>query len=41
MRSICVFCGSSMGNKIEYTRAAKKVGEYLVKNKIKMIFIIY
>ena len=38
MRSICVFCGSSMGNKIEYTRAAKKVGEYLVKNKIELIY---
>ena len=38
MRRICVFCGSSMGNKEEYTIAAKRVGEYLVDNKIELIY---
>ncbi len=38
MRRICVFCGSSMGNKEEYKSAAKKVGEYLLDKKIELIY---
>ena len=38
MRRICVFCGSSMGNKVEYREAAKQVGEYLVKMDIELIY---
>lgn len=38
MTRICVFCGSSMGNKEEYRRAAKKVGEYFVDNNIELVY---
>lgn len=38
MTRICVFCGSSMGNKAEYTKAAKQVGEYFVNNNIVLIY---
>ncbi len=38
MTKICVFCGSSMGNKKEYNDAAKSVGEYFVNNNIELIY---
>ncbi len=38
MNKICVFCGSSMGNKSEYKIAANSVAEYFVKNKIDLIY---
>lgn len=38
MTRICVFCGSSMGNKEEYSKAAKQVGEYFVDNNIGLIY---
>ena len=38
MMKICVFCGSSMGNKKEYSDAANHVGEYFVKNNIELIY---
>ncbi len=38
MTRICVFCGSSMGNKDEYRRAAKLVGEYFVAHKIDLVY---
>ncbi len=38
MTKICVFCGSSMGNKKEYSDAAKRVGEYFVENNIELIY---
>lgn len=38
MTRICVFCGSSMGNKEEYRRAAKLVGEYFVDNNIELVY---
>lgn len=38
MTRICVFCGSSMGNKEEYRRAAKLVGEYFVENNIGLVY---
>ncbi len=38
MTKICVFCGSSMGNKKEYSDAANRVGEYFVENNIELIY---
>ena len=38
MMKICVFCGSSMGNKKEYSIAAKHVGEYFVENNIDLVY---
>lgn len=38
MRRVCVFCGSSLGNKNEYTIAAKKLGEYFVKKQIELVY---
>jgi uncharacterized protein (TIGR00730 family) len=38
MDKICVFCGSSMGNRIEYSNAAKRVGEYFVDNNIELVY---
>ncbi|NQU33803.1 MAG: LOG family protein, partial [Bacteroidetes bacterium] len=38
MRRICVFCGSSMGNKEEYKKAAKRLGKYMVKKDIELIY---
>ncbi len=38
MTRICVFCGSSMGNKDEYRLAAKQVGEYFVENGIELVY---
>lgn len=38
MTKICVFCGSSMGNKKEYSEAANLVGKYFVDNKIELVY---
>jgi uncharacterized protein (TIGR00730 family) len=38
MRSICVFCGSSMGNSVDFSEAAQRVGNYFVSNNIKLIY---
>lgn len=38
MTRICVFCGSSMGNKDEYRQAAKEVGEFFVENSIELVY---
>ncbi len=38
MTKICVFCGSSMGDKEEYRITAKQVGEYFVKNNIGLVY---
>lgn len=38
MRRICVFCGSSMGNKSDYRIAAKKLGEYFVEKQIELVY---
>ncbi|MBC8319983.1 MAG: TIGR00730 family Rossman fold protein [Bacteroidetes bacterium] len=38
MTRICVFCGSSMGNKEDYRKAAKHVGEYFVANNIGLVY---
>lgn len=38
MRKICVFCGSSMGNKKDFANAAVSVGNYFVDNNIELIY---
>jgi len=38
MRRICVFCGSSMGNKVEFKTAARNLGKYFIKNNIELIY---
>ncbi len=38
MTRICVFCGSSMGNKKEYSIAANRVGKYFVENNIELVY---
>lgn len=38
MKRICVFCGSSMGNKPVYRDAAEQLGGYLVKNNIGLVY---
>jgi uncharacterized protein (TIGR00730 family) len=37
-KAICVFCGSSLGNREEYKQATIKLGEEFVKNNIKLIY---
>ena len=38
MNRICVFCGSSMGNSLEFKQSAKKLGKYFVENKIDLVY---
>jgi len=38
MRTICVFCGSSMGNNIQYQKAAKGVADFFVKHDIRLVY---
>jgi len=38
MNSICVFCGSSMGNKPEYRQAAVELGRVLLERKIRLVY---
>jgi uncharacterized protein (TIGR00730 family) len=38
MKSICVFCGSSMGARPEYRQAAAELGRLLLERKIKLIY---
>ena len=37
IKRICVYCGSSSGNDPTYTAAARKFGEILARNKIRLI----
>ena len=37
-RSLCVFCGSKNGNNLIYKKAAKELGTYLAKNKIRLVY---
>ena len=37
-KSLCVFCGSKNGNNLIYKKAAKELGTYLAKNKIRLIY---
>jgi uncharacterized protein (TIGR00730 family) len=38
LRSLCVFCGSSVGNRPEYTAAAKEVGRMVAKRGIRLVY---
>ncbi|MDC7127141.1 MAG: TIGR00730 family Rossman fold protein [Spirochaetales bacterium] len=38
IKSICVFCGSSLGANSEYSEQAEKLGKYLAENKITLIY---
>ena len=37
-KSLCVFCGSKNGNNLIYKKAAKELGSYLAKNKIRLVY---
>ena len=37
-KSLCVFCGSKNGNDLIYKKAAKELGTYLAKNKIRLVY---
>lgn len=37
-KSLCVFCGSKNGNNLIYKKAAKELGTYLAKNKIRLVY---
>ena len=38
MRSICVFCGSSLGANGDYAVAAKRLGEHLARNGMSLVY---
>ncbi len=38
MKSICVFCGSSVGKKEVYSKAARQLGKVLAKNNITLVY---
>ena len=38
IRSLCVFCGSSVGNRPEYAAAANEVGRLLAKRGIRLVY---
>ena len=38
MDSICVFCGSSMGKKPEYKKAAEELGRLLLERNIRLVY---
>ena len=38
LRRLCVFCGSSLGTRPAYRRAAEEVGSYLAKNGIGLVY---
>ena len=38
MKRICVFCGSSVGAKIEYGQASEEVGRFLANRKIGLVY---
>ncbi len=38
MRSICVFCGSSLGNELTFVDAAKNLGELLAEKKTTLVY---
>ena len=37
-KSLCVFCGSKNGNNLIYKKAARELGIYLAKNKIRLVY---
>ena len=38
MKNICVFCGSSMGDKIAYQDVSENFGKIIVQNNLKLIY---
>lgn len=38
MKSICVFCGSSMGTRPEYRQAAEDLAQLMLERKIKLVY---
>ncbi len=38
MKSLCVFCGSSMGLRDVHQEQASKVGHFLVENKVRLVY---
>jgi uncharacterized protein (TIGR00730 family) len=38
MTTICVFCGSSMGNNLRYQKAAKRVADFFVEHDIRLVY---
>ena len=38
MKSVCVYCGSSPGNRPEYARAARALGKALVENGMSLVY---
>ncbi len=38
MKSICIFCGSSMGNNSEFKNIALHIGKYFAENNIQLIY---
>lgn len=38
MKRICVFCGSSPGNKPDYIKMADRLGKVLLKNNIGLVY---
>jgi len=38
IKTICVFCGSSLGAKEIYSRMAENLAEYFLKNNIKLVY---
>src|SRR5687768_1995205 len=38
LRSLCVFCGSSVGNRPEYAAAAREVGRLLAQRGIRLVY---
>jgi predicted Rossmann-fold nucleotide-binding protein len=38
MKSICVFCDSSMASRPEYRQAAEDLGRLLLEQKIQLIY---
>ena len=37
-KAVCVFCGSSSGNHLEYVQAAEQVGKYLAEQSMTLIY---
>ncbi len=38
IKSLCVFCGSSVGDDIRFQKAAKEMGEYLAHHNITLVY---
>lgn len=38
VQSICVFCGSYVGSRVEYSQLARKLGEELVQRGIELVY---